>query len=108
MDGDWVLDEPRFGLAIFLDVTALECQLPLEDGQAPAGLDGALASDRPLARWQIKVSLSTILRQINRLGASSSAEAGLWFWFWGQRTTQGLIAIKLFLFCSIFHYLTVS
>ncbi|XP_078143192.1 von Willebrand factor D and EGF domain-containing protein [Centroberyx gerrardi] len=56
VDGDWVLDEPQFALATFLDVTALECQLPLEDSQAPAGLDLETATDRPLARWQIKVS----------------------------------------------------
>ncbi|XP_058503446.1 von Willebrand factor D and EGF domain-containing protein isoform X2 [Solea solea] len=56
MDGDWVLDEPIFVLATFLDVTALECQLPLEDSWTPAGLDLEAATNRPLARWQIKVS----------------------------------------------------
>lgn len=55
-DGEWVLDEPQFVLAIFLDVTALECQLPLEDSRAPAGLDLETVTNRPLARWQIKVS----------------------------------------------------
>ncbi|XP_068425269.1 von Willebrand factor D and EGF domain-containing protein isoform X1 [Clinocottus analis] len=55
-DGDWVLDEPQFVLAVFLDVTALECQLPLEDSRAPAGLDLETETNRPLARWQIKVS----------------------------------------------------
>ncbi|XP_078108298.1 von Willebrand factor D and EGF domain-containing protein [Sander vitreus] len=56
-DGEWVLDEPQFVLAIFLDVTSLECQLPLEDSRrAPAGLDLEQMTDRPLARWQIKVS----------------------------------------------------
>ncbi|XP_041798658.1 von Willebrand factor D and EGF domain-containing protein [Chelmon rostratus] len=54
VEGDWVLDEPQFVLAIFLDVTALECQLPLEDSWAPAGLESV--TNRPLARWQIKVS----------------------------------------------------
>ncbi|XP_070691737.1 von Willebrand factor D and EGF domain-containing protein [Pempheris klunzingeri] len=54
--GEWVLDEPQFVLAIFLDVTALECQLPLEDSRAPAGLDLESVTNRPLARWQIKVS----------------------------------------------------
>ncbi|KAF0031943.1 hypothetical protein F2P81_016498 [Scophthalmus maximus] len=56
VDRDWVLDEPQFVLATFLDVTALECQLPLEDSRTPAGLDLATATNRPLARWQIKVS----------------------------------------------------
>ncbi|KAM9353557.1 von Willebrand factor D and EGF domain-containing protein [Symphorus nematophorus] len=56
VDGEWVLDEPQFVLAIFLDVTALECQLPLEDSRAPADLDLETATNRPLARWQIKVS----------------------------------------------------
>uniref|UniRef100_A0A3B4BAU8 Uncharacterized protein n=1 Tax=Periophthalmus magnuspinnatus TaxID=409849 RepID=A0A3B4BAU8_9GOBI len=32
---EWVLDEPQLVLASFLDVTALECQLPLEDSQHP-------------------------------------------------------------------------
>lgn len=56
VDGEWVLDEPQFVLAIFLDVTALECQLPLEDSPAPADQDLETATNRPLARWQIKVS----------------------------------------------------
>lgn len=56
VDGEWVLDEPQFILAIFLDVTALECQLPLEDSGTPAGLDLETVTNRPLARWQIKVS----------------------------------------------------
>ncbi|KAM7421510.1 hypothetical protein PAMA_015584 [Pampus argenteus] len=55
-DGQWVLDEPRFVLAAFLDVTALECQLPLESIQAPADVDLETVTNRPLARWQIKVS----------------------------------------------------
>ncbi|XP_034409402.1 von Willebrand factor D and EGF domain-containing protein [Cyclopterus lumpus] len=55
-DGDWVLDEPHFILAVFLSVTALECQLPLVDSRAPAGLDPETETNRPLARWQIKVS----------------------------------------------------
>uniref|UniRef100_A0A8C6U085 Si:dkey-30e9.7 n=1 Tax=Neogobius melanostomus TaxID=47308 RepID=A0A8C6U085_9GOBI len=33
VSGEWVLDEPVFVLASFLDVTALECQLPPEDSQ---------------------------------------------------------------------------
>ncbi|XP_042345721.1 von Willebrand factor D and EGF domain-containing protein [Plectropomus leopardus] len=55
-DGEWVLDEPQFVPATFLDVTALECQLPLEDSRTPAGLDLETVTNRPLARWQIKVS----------------------------------------------------
>lgn len=54
--GEWVLDKPQFVPAIFLDVTALECQLPLEDSRVPADLDPEAATNRPLARWQIKVS----------------------------------------------------
>ncbi|XP_028281558.1 von Willebrand factor D and EGF domain-containing protein [Parambassis ranga] len=56
VDGDWVLDEPQFVLANFLDVTALECRLPLEDSRSPAGKELETAASRPLARWQIKVS----------------------------------------------------
>ncbi|XP_041649407.1 von Willebrand factor D and EGF domain-containing protein [Cheilinus undulatus] len=56
VDGDWVLDEPQFVRAVFLDVTALECQLPLQDSQTPADLDLEQVKNRPLARWQIKVS----------------------------------------------------
>uniref|UniRef100_A0A8C2WJR7 von Willebrand factor D and EGF domains n=1 Tax=Cyclopterus lumpus TaxID=8103 RepID=A0A8C2WJR7_CYCLU len=47
-DGDWVLDEPHFILAVFLSVTALECQLPLVDSRAPAGLDPETETNRPL------------------------------------------------------------
>uniref|UniRef100_A0A3Q1ETB8 von Willebrand factor D and EGF domains n=1 Tax=Acanthochromis polyacanthus TaxID=80966 RepID=A0A3Q1ETB8_9TELE len=54
--GEWVLDEPQFVLATFLDVTALECQLPLEDSRTSAGVDLKTVTSRPLARWQIKVS----------------------------------------------------
>ncbi|XP_042279137.1 von Willebrand factor D and EGF domain-containing protein isoform X1 [Thunnus maccoyii] len=56
VDGEWVLDEPQFVLATFLDVTALECQLPLESSQAPGDVDLETVTNRPLARWQIKVS----------------------------------------------------
>uniref|UniRef100_A0A7N5ZY04 von Willebrand factor D and EGF domains n=1 Tax=Anabas testudineus TaxID=64144 RepID=A0A7N5ZY04_ANATE len=56
MDGEWILDEPLFVLATFLDATALECQLPLEDRWTPAALDLETMTNRPLARWQIKVS----------------------------------------------------
>uniref|UniRef100_A0A3Q3M3D0 von Willebrand factor D and EGF domains n=1 Tax=Mastacembelus armatus TaxID=205130 RepID=A0A3Q3M3D0_9TELE len=56
VEGEWVLDEPQFVLATFMDVTALECLLPLEDSQAPTVLDLGTETNRPLARWQIKVS----------------------------------------------------
>ncbi|XP_030013146.1 von Willebrand factor D and EGF domain-containing protein isoform X2 [Sphaeramia orbicularis] len=56
VEEEWVLDEPQFVLATFLDEMALECQLPLEDGQAPAGPNRVTVASRPLARWQIKVS----------------------------------------------------
>ncbi|XP_033968639.1 von Willebrand factor D and EGF domain-containing protein [Trematomus bernacchii] len=55
-DWEWVLDEPQLVPAVFLDMTALECKLPLEDSRGPAGLDLETASNRPLARLQIKVS----------------------------------------------------
>ncbi|XP_061573968.1 von Willebrand factor D and EGF domain-containing protein [Cololabis saira] len=55
-DGEWVLDAPQFVKATFLDVTALECQLPLEDRRAPAGVDWRTETNGPVARWQIKVS----------------------------------------------------
>ncbi|KAF3839609.1 hypothetical protein F7725_018326 [Dissostichus mawsoni] len=55
-DWEWVLDEPQLVPAVFLDATALECKLPLEDSRGPAGLDLETASNRPLARLQIKVS----------------------------------------------------
>ena len=50
-----MLDDPRFVQATFLDSTALECRLPLEDSQATAGSDPETSPDRPLARWQVKV-----------------------------------------------------
>ncbi|XP_034030211.1 von Willebrand factor D and EGF domain-containing protein [Thalassophryne amazonica] len=56
VDGEWVLDDPRFVRATFLNLTVLQCLLPLEDSQAPAGLDMETPTDQPLARWQIKVS----------------------------------------------------
>lgn len=64
VDGEWVLDEPRFVPATFLDVTALECQLPLVDRQTPAGVDVKTAPNRPLARWQIKVSPRSTLVEL--------------------------------------------
>ncbi|XP_054637022.1 von Willebrand factor D and EGF domain-containing protein isoform X3 [Dunckerocampus dactyliophorus] len=54
--GEWLLDEPRLVPATFVDVTAMECQLPLEVSRAPAGVDATTPFNRPLARWQIKVS----------------------------------------------------
>ncbi|CAB1333429.1 unnamed protein product, partial [Coregonus sp. 'balchen'] len=56
VDGEWTLDEPQFSLATFLDVSGLECQLPLGYRQPTAGVDLDMATGRPLARWQIKVS----------------------------------------------------
>ena len=50
-----MLDDPRFVQATFLDATALECLLPLEDSQVTAGSDPDMSQDRPLARWQVKV-----------------------------------------------------
>ncbi|KAM8826970.1 von Willebrand factor D and EGF domain-containing protein isoform 2-T2 [Synchiropus picturatus] len=50
--GELVLDRPQFVLATFLDATAMECRLPTGGAHAP----GMWTSDRPLARWQIKVS----------------------------------------------------
>lgn len=66
-DGNWMLDEPHFVPALFLDQGALRCQLPLEDGQVPAGRgsDAGTDSSRPLARWQIKVSYFRFLSQYN-------------------------------------------
>ncbi|XP_045075873.1 von Willebrand factor D and EGF domain-containing protein-like, partial [Coregonus clupeaformis] len=54
VDGEWTLDEPQFSLATFLDVSGLECRLPLEYRQPTAGVDLDMATGRPLARWQIK------------------------------------------------------
>uniref|UniRef100_A0A3Q3VQH7 Uncharacterized protein n=1 Tax=Mola mola TaxID=94237 RepID=A0A3Q3VQH7_MOLML len=47
-DGEWVLDKPQFVPAVFLDETALECQLPLENGRTPGGLDPETATNRTL------------------------------------------------------------
>ncbi|KAL6109603.1 vwde [Pungitius sinensis] len=55
-DGAWLLDKPRFVPAVFLNVTALECQLPPDDSWTPAGRHPETETERPLARWQIKVS----------------------------------------------------
>lgn len=72
--GEWVLDKPQFVPAIFLDVTALECQLPLEDSRVPADLDPE-AANRPLARWQIKVS-QTVQEDISLLFLFSCCSDG--------------------------------
>ena len=55
-EGEWFLDEPEFVQAIYLDVTSLECPLPLQDREPLADFDMETFIDRPLARWQIKVS----------------------------------------------------
>lgn len=57
-DGNWLLENPHFVPAIFLDQATLECPLPLDDSQVPAGpqRDTGTDTSRPLARWQIKVS----------------------------------------------------
>lgn len=88
VDGEWVLDEPQFVLAVFLDVTALECQLPLEDSRTPADPDFETATNTPLARWQIKVShiyKPFLVEKNNPLTPSSLVDAGFLSFSFGQR-----------------------
>uniref|UniRef100_A0A674BFI6 von Willebrand factor D and EGF domains n=1 Tax=Salmo trutta TaxID=8032 RepID=A0A674BFI6_SALTR len=48
VDGEWTLDEPQFTLANFLDVSGLECQLPLEYRQP-----SSLISKSLTLSWQV-------------------------------------------------------
>nr|XP_057909307.1 von Willebrand factor D and EGF domain-containing protein [Doryrhamphus excisus] len=54
--GEWLLAEPQLVPATFVDVMAMECRLPPEVNRASAGVDVTTPTNRPLARWQIKVS----------------------------------------------------
>ncbi|RVE63080.1 hypothetical protein OJAV_G00164860 [Oryzias javanicus] len=54
-DGEWIQGVARFVSASFLNVTSLECRLPLEAGHGAAGPD-LEAGKESLARWQIRVS----------------------------------------------------
>ncbi|NWI99640.1 VWDE protein, partial [Crypturellus undulatus] len=52
-DGHWLLGEPLVVLATFRSAEIADCQLP-SDGQQSHVMD--LVDDKPLARWQIKIS----------------------------------------------------
>uniref|UniRef100_A0AAY4ERB1 Uncharacterized protein n=1 Tax=Denticeps clupeoides TaxID=299321 RepID=A0AAY4ERB1_9TELE len=56
LDGEWVLDDPESVPASFVSTSALECQLPLEEQQPAVAVGMETPSDKPIARWQIKVS----------------------------------------------------
>ncbi|KAG7469638.1 hypothetical protein MATL_G00131040 [Megalops atlanticus] len=56
VNGEWVLEDPQFIPATFLSDTSLDCQLPIESSQSTDGLDLDMVDDKPIARWQIKVS----------------------------------------------------
>ncbi|KAK7877856.1 hypothetical protein WMY93_031496 [Mugilogobius chulae] len=51
VEDEWVLDEPRLVLASFLDVTALECQLPPEDSQNPPVPHPEAQEQQPTDHW---------------------------------------------------------
>ncbi|XP_028672990.1 LOW QUALITY PROTEIN: von Willebrand factor D and EGF domain-containing protein [Erpetoichthys calabaricus] len=53
---EWSLGDPQLTTASFLSNTVLDCQLPRENDQSPHNMDIDIVDDKPLARWQIKVS----------------------------------------------------
>ncbi|KAJ8354503.1 hypothetical protein SKAU_G00220700 [Synaphobranchus kaupii] len=54
--GEWVLEDPQFIPASFLSATALDCRLPLQGSQSFDIPDLDMVDDKPIARWQIRVS----------------------------------------------------
>ncbi|MGH0139680.1 UNVERIFIED_CONTAM: hypothetical protein FKN15_036849, partial [Acipenser sinensis] len=57
ISGEWILGEPQLTTAIFLSETILDCQLPAESGHSSDSLSIDMVDDKPIARWQIKVSI---------------------------------------------------
>ncbi|MBN3314921.1 VWDE protein, partial [Atractosteus spatula] len=53
---EWVLDEPRFTVATFFSSSVVDCQLPSESRPPSYTLDIDMVDDKPIARWQIKVT----------------------------------------------------
>nr|XP_015213244.1 PREDICTED: von Willebrand factor D and EGF domain-containing protein [Lepisosteus oculatus] len=53
---EWVLDEPRFTVATFFSSNVVDCQLPSESRPPSDTLDIDMVDDKPIARWQIKVT----------------------------------------------------
>ncbi|KAG2464794.1 VWDE protein, partial [Polypterus senegalus] len=53
---EWSLGDPQLTTASFLSNTVLDCQLPRENDHSPHNMDIDIVDDKPLARWQIKVS----------------------------------------------------
>nr|XP_023658487.1 von Willebrand factor D and EGF domain-containing protein [Paramormyrops kingsleyae] len=56
VNGEWVLEDPQLVSASFLSPTSLDCQLPVEGTQGLDGLEAETINNKPMARWQIKVS----------------------------------------------------
>ncbi|XP_029115904.1 von Willebrand factor D and EGF domain-containing protein [Scleropages formosus] len=56
VDGEWVLEDPQFLPASFLSPTNVDCRLPIGNAQMSDGLEREIIDDKPIARWQIKVS----------------------------------------------------
>ncbi|XP_035265464.1 von Willebrand factor D and EGF domain-containing protein [Anguilla anguilla] len=56
VNGEWILEDPQFIPASFLSATSLDCRLPLESSQSFDTPDLDMVDDKPIARWQIRVS----------------------------------------------------
>ncbi|XP_033915087.2 von Willebrand factor D and EGF domain-containing protein [Acipenser ruthenus] len=57
ISGEWILGEPQLTTATFLSETILDCKLPAESGHSSDSLNIDMVDDKPIARWQIKVSI---------------------------------------------------
>uniref|UniRef100_A0A8C7NWK8 von Willebrand factor D and EGF domains n=1 Tax=Oncorhynchus mykiss TaxID=8022 RepID=A0A8C7NWK8_ONCMY len=53
VDGEWTLDEPQFTLATFLDVSGLECQLPLDRSFCKCVLPVVTDNKSLTLSWQV-------------------------------------------------------
>ena len=56
--GQWALEDPQFIPASFLSTTSLDCRLPAGSSQSPDSPDLDMVDDKPIARWQIRVSVN--------------------------------------------------
>ncbi|KAI1886121.1 hypothetical protein AGOR_G00210750 [Albula goreensis] len=56
INGEWVLEDPQFVPATFISGASLDCTLPVGSSETSDSLDLDMVDDKPIARWQIKVS----------------------------------------------------
>ncbi|XP_043922135.1 von Willebrand factor D and EGF domain-containing protein [Protopterus annectens] len=53
-NGEWIPGNPQITVATFLSTRAMECQLPSGNVQSSDRMD--LIDDKPISRWEVKVS----------------------------------------------------